>query len=122
MKQLLENWREYKEGPSVFYVDIEKLLPTEELGGGSEYECPGAECESAIDDKIAQIMGGNFEPITVCHQKPVNVARLKNKEDYAPPPKNPDEEPFYYILDGHHRVEAARRIGLLKVPAKRDEG
>ena len=63
-------------------------------------------------------MGGNFEPISVCKQKPLNVARLQNQDSA---PKNPIEEPFYYVLDGHHRLEAAKRIGLRKVPVIRRE-
>ena len=118
MKLLLENWREYQEGPQVFYVSIEEVIPTEELGHGKDHDCPSEECEDAIAKKEAQIMGGNFEPISVCKQKPLNVARLQNQDSA---PKNPIEEPFYYVLDGHHRLEAAKRIGLRKVPVVRSE-
>ena len=119
MKFLLENWRQYQEGPKVFYVSIEKLIPTEEMGHGKEHNCPSKECEAAIDAKISKIMAGNFEPIIVCKNKPLNVARLAGKELA---PKSDIEEPFYYILNGHHRVEAAKRIGIRKVPVIRDEG
>jgi hypothetical protein len=122
MKLLLEKWREYQEGPKAFYVSIEEVIPTEELGHGKDHDCPSQECEDAVDEKIAQIMGGNFKPITVCNQKPLNVARLADDDEYEMPPKNPVEEPFYYVLDGHHRLEAAKRIGLRKVPVIRHEG
>ena len=125
MKLLLENWRKYQEGPKVFYVSIEKLIPTEELGGSEKDTCiptPDKKCEAAINDKISKIMGGNFEPIVICKNKPLNVSRLVNDDDYKMPPKNPIEEPFYYVLDGHHRLEAAKRIGLRKIPVIRDEG
>ena len=121
MKLLLENWREYQEGPKAFYVSIEEVIPTEELGHGKDHDCPSQECEDVIDDKIAKIMGGKFEPITVCNHKPLNVMRLASDEDYEMPPKNPIEEPFYYVIDGHHRLEAAKRIGLRKVPVIQSE-
>jgi len=120
MKLLLENWREYQEGPQIFYVSIEKLIPMEELGHGKPHECPSQECEDVIDDKISKIMGGNFDPITVCHQKPIPRSGDNVKKDEIAP-KNPVEEPFYYVLDGHHRLEAAKRIGLRKVPVIRNE-
>ena len=63
-------------------------------------------------------MTGKFEPILVCKQKPLNVARLQDQDNG---PKNTVEEPFYYVLDGHHRLEAAKRIGLRKVPVIRSE-
>ena len=125
MKLLFENWREYQEGPKPFYVSIEKVIPTEELGGSEKYQCvptPDKKCEAAINDKISKIMGGKFDPIIVCTHKPLNLSRLINNDDYEMPPKNAIEEPFYYVLDGHHRLEAAKRLGLQKVPVIRDEG
>tara|TARA_Y100000310_G_C20349586_1_gene653687 strand:- start:210 stop:581 length:372 start_codon:yes stop_codon:yes gene_type:complete len=121
MKSLLENWRQYQDGPKVFYVAIEKLIPMEELGHGKPHECPSKECEQVIDDKISKIMAGKFDPIAVCHQKPVprNGEYVGDKENLAD--KDPREEPFYYVLDGHHRLEAAKRIGLRKVPVIRVE-
>ena len=118
MKLLLENWREYQEGSKVFYVSIEEVLPTEELGHGKDHDCPSKECEESVAEKESQIMAGNFEPILVCKQKPLNVARLKDQDNG---PKNPMEEPFHYVLDGHHRLEAAKRLGLRKVPVIRGE-
>mgnify|MGYP003646379000 CR=1 FL=1 len=120
MKLLFENWREYQEGPKAFYVSIEEVIPMEELGHGKPHECPSKECEDIINDKISQIMGGNFDPITVCKQKPVSRAGPYTAKDKMAP-KNPIEEPFYYVLDGHHRLEAAKRIGLRKVPVIRSE-
>ena len=120
-ERLFENWRKYRNGPEVFYVSIEKLIPTEELGHGKDHDCPGEECDAAIDNKVAKIMSGKFDPIVVCHQKPLNVARLQDKEEHTQPPKNPAAEPFYYVLDGHHRLEAAHRIGMRKVPVVRKE-
>ena len=118
MKLLLENWREYQEGIKVLYVSIEEVIPTEELGHGKDHDCPSAECDKAIAEKESQIMAGNFEPILVCKQKPLNVARLKDQDNG---PKNPTEEPFHYVLDGHHRLEAAKRLGLRQVPVIRGE-
>jgi len=119
MKLLLENWRKYQEGSKLFYVSIEEIIPSEELGHGKDHDCPSKECEVAVDEKIAQIMAGKFEPILVCKQKPLNVARLQDQDNG---PKNTVEEPFYYVLDGHHRLEAAaKRIGLRKVPVIRSE-
>ena len=120
MKLLFENWREYQDGPKVFYVAIEKLIPMEELGHGKPHECPSKECEQVIDDKISKIMADKFDPIAVCHQKPVpRNGQYVKKQNLAD--KNPREEPFYYVLDGHHRLEAAKRIGLRKVPVIRVE-
>jgi hypothetical protein len=118
VKLILENWRDYQEGPKPFYVSIEEVIPTEELGHGKDHDCPSKECERAIDAKIAKIMANKFEPILVCKKKPLNIARLKDQDNG---PKNPIEEPFYYVLDGHHRLEAAKRIGMRKVPVIRSE-
>ena len=118
MKLLFENWQDYQKGPQPFYVSIEEIIPTEELGHGKEHDCPSKECEDAISEKESQIMAGKFEPILVCKQKPLNVARLKDQDNG---PKSSFEEPFYYVLDGHHRLEAAKRIGLRKVPVIRSE-
>jgi len=118
MKLLLENWQEYNLEAKVFYVSISKIIPTEELGHGKNHDCPSKECDIAIAEKEAQIMSGHFEPITVCNQKPLNIARLADQDNG---PKNPIEEPFYYVLDGHHRLEAAKRLGLTKIPVIRSE-
>jgi hypothetical protein len=118
MKLLLEQWRGYQEGPKPFYVSIEEVIPTEELGHGKDHDCPSQECEDAIAEKESQILSGKFEPILVCKNKPLNTARLKDQDNG---PKNPIEEPFYYVLDGHHRLEAAKRVGLRKVPVIRSE-
>ena len=118
MKLLFENWRQYlKEG--TFYISIDKILPTEELGHGKEHDCPSEECEEIVQSKMVDIQKGNFEPIQVCNQKPVVTARLSGKEDYTPAPKSGQEEPFFHVLDGHHRLEAAKRLGLIKIPVIR---
>jgi uncharacterized ParB-like nuclease family protein len=129
MKLLLENWRKHKKylkdhpymepdglQEGSFLVSIHKVLPTEELGHGKDHDCPGEDCESIINDKITSIQQGNFEPIQVCNQKPVVTARLSGKEDYEAPEKSDQDEPFYYVLNGHHRLEAAKRLGLDKIP------
>jgi uncharacterized ParB-like nuclease family protein len=118
MKLLLENWRGYL-NENVFYVNIEKLIPTEELGHGKDHDCPSEECEQQIQIKMQQIQGGELEPISVCNQKPIATARLQDKEEYSPAPKSGQSEPFLYVLDGHHRLEAAKRLGMEKVPIRR---
>lgn len=110
-----ESRREYL-NESVFYISIDKILPTEELGHGKDHDCPGEECEEIVQSKMSDIEQGNFEPIQICNQKPVVTARLSGKEDYTPAPKSGQEEPFFHILDGHHRLEAAKRLGLDKIP------
>jgi len=110
VKLLFENWRQYLK-EEVFYVNIEKLLPTEELGHGKSEE--GYETSSAIDDKAAEIEQGKFEPIEVCNQKPVNTYRIQDSEQA---PKSGEPEPFYHVLNGHHRLEAARKLGMSEVP------
>jgi hypothetical protein len=110
MKLLLENWRRYVR-EEVFYVSVEKLIPTEELGHGKGDE--GYETSTAIDNKVSEIERGNFEPIEVCNQKPVNTYRMQDVEQA---PKSGTAEPFYHVLDGHHRLEAARKLGLSKIP------
>jgi len=122
MKLLLENWRTFlNEG--VFYINIEKLIPTEELGHGKDHDCPSEECDQQIQTKLQQIQSGEFEPIEVCNQKPVVTARLRGKirnKEYSPAPKSGQDEPFWYVLNGHHRLEAAKRLGMEKVPCRRD--
>ena len=115
MKLLLEYWREYLK-ESVAYVSIDKVLPTEELGHGKDHECPSQACEAIIQSKMAAIKQGEFEPIQVCNQKPVVTAKLAGQEDYIAPPKSEESESFFYVLDGHHRLEAAKRLGLKKIP------
>jgi|TARA_R110000824_G_scaffold397595_1_gene600632 hypothetical protein len=116
MKLILENWRRFiNEHVDVFYVGIELLLPTEELGHGKEHDCPSQECEEAVEEKTAEIEGGNFQPIEVANQKPVATHRLKGDgTDLAP--KSGQPETFYHVLNGHHRLEAAKRLGIKKVP------
>tara|TARA_R110001583_G_scaffold6509_1_gene32974 strand:- start:311 stop:664 length:354 start_codon:yes stop_codon:yes gene_type:complete len=114
----MESWRRYlKEG--VFYAPINTVLPTEELGHGKDHDCPSEECEQQVQIKIQQIQNGDFEPIEVCNQKPVVTARLQGKEDYEAAPKSGQEEPFFYVLNGHHRLEAAKRLGMKKVPVRK---
>ena len=112
MKLILENWRKFLK-ENVFYVNINKLLPAEELGHGKEHSCPGAECENIIQQKMNLFSRGTIEPLEVCNQKPVNPYRLEGEEQAD---KTGIAEPFYFVLNGHHRLEAAKRMGLRKLP------
>ena len=116
MAPIFENWRRFiNENQQVLYVDINLLLPTEELGHGKDHDCPSSECEAAVQDKMGEIKGGKFEPIEVANQKPVKTYKLQGQGvDIAP--KSGIPEPFYHVLDGHHRLEAAKRLGLQSVP------
>ena len=118
MKLILESWRRYL-NEDVFYVSPDKIVPTEELGHGKDHDCPGEECEKQIQIKMQQIQGGEFEPINVCNQKPVVTARLQSADEYTPAPKSGQDESFLYVLDGHHRLEAAKRLGIEKIPVRR---
>jgi len=116
MKLLLENWRKYlTENKEVFYVDVNLLLPTEELGHGKEHNCPSQECDAVVEEKMVEIESGHFKPIEVCNQKPVKTYRAQGL-DVGQAPKSGMVEPFYHIMNGHHRVEAAKRLGILQVP------
>jgi uncharacterized ParB-like nuclease family protein len=130
LKLLFENWRKHKKylkdhpymepdglQEGTFYISIDKVLPTEELGHGKDHDCPSEDCERAIQDKMMAIEQGNFKPIEVCNQKPVVTARLSGVEDYTPAPKSGQDESFFYVLNGHHRLEAAKRLGLSEIPA-----
>ena len=112
MKLLLESWRQYL-NEDIFYVNINKLLPAEELGHGKEHNCPSKACDDIIRQKMDLIKAGNIEPLEVCNQKPVNPYRLQGKDSA---PKTGISEPFYFVLNGHHRLEAAKRLGLNKIP------
>ena len=112
MKLLLENWRQYL-NENIFYVNISKLLPAEELGHGKDHDCPSQACEDLIQQKMHSIEAGNLEPLEVCNQKPVNPYRTQEEPSA---PKTGISEPFYHVLNGHHRLEAAKRIGLEKIP------
>ena len=96
----------------MFYVNIHHVLPTEELGHGKT-GYPEYNTATAIGEKLAEIEGGNFEPIEVCNQKPVNPYRIQDK---VLANKSGEAENFYYVLNGHHRLEAARRLGMKQVP------
>tara|TARA_Y100001968_G_C19314894_1_gene696076 strand:+ start:28 stop:747 length:720 start_codon:yes stop_codon:yes gene_type:complete len=98
---------------NVFYVDVSLLIPSEEMGHGKEHDCPGAECDAIVQQKMDLINQGNLEPIEVCNQKPVNSYRVQDQEMA---PKSGVSEPFYHVLNGHHRLEAAKRLGVKKVP------
>jgi len=111
MQQLFENWRRYLK-ENVFYVDVSRLLPSEEIGHGKNDK--GYISEKAIEEKMELYKQGKFDPIEVCNQKPVNPYRLAGQELAE---KSGQEEPFYFVLDGHHRLEAAKRMGISKVPA-----
>jgi uncharacterized ParB-like nuclease family protein len=112
MRLLLENWKKYLD-ENIFYVSIEKLLPTEELGHGKDHDCPSKTCDDIIQQKMDSMKAGDIKPIEVCNQKPVNPYRLQGQPSA---PKTGMSEPFYYVLDGHHRLEAAKRLGLAKMP------
>ena len=112
MKHLLENWKKYL-NEDVFYVNINKLLPAEELGHGKDHDCPSQVCDDVIQQKMDLIKAGRLEPLEVCNQKPVNPYRLQGEEAA---PKTGIPEPFYFVLNGHHRLEAAKRLGLEKMP------
>jgi len=114
VKLILEKWNKFlDEGKDVFYVNINNLLPTEELGHGKGHECPSRECNDLIQKKIDMITSGELKPLEVCNQKPVNTYRIQDKETT---PKSGINEPFYFVLNGHHRLEAAKILGLDKVP------
>jgi len=112
MKLILENWREYL-NENVFYVNINKLLPAEELGHGKDHDCPSKTCDDIIQQKMDLINAGELEPLEVCNQKPVNPYRLQGEKTAE---KTGESEPFYFVLNGHHRLEAAKKLGIEKVP------
>ncbi len=107
--RIVENWRKFM-NEGIFYVRATQLLPSEELGHGKNDE--GYDTEQAVAEKIQQIQRGKLEPIEVCNQKPVNPYRLADKSME----KSGQAEPFYYVLDGHHRLEAINRLGVERVP------
>ena len=113
MKLLFENWRGYLNEQKIFFVSINKLLPSEELGHGKKHDCPSQTCEDIIQQKIDLINSGELEPVEVCNQKPVNPYRLQDRELSD---KTGYSEPFYFVLNGHHRLEAAKRLGIEKIP------
>ena len=104
---------------NVIYVSINKLIPTEETGHGKDHVCPSEQCNIEIQKKMQQIKSGDFPPIHVCSQKPVVTYRLQGQEDYIPDEKSGIDEPFFYVLNGHHRLEAAKLLGLKEVPILR---
>jgi len=112
MKLLIENWRKYLK-ENVFYVDVNTLIPSEEVGHGKKHDCPGAECNVIIQQKMDLMRQGILEPIEVCNQKPINTYRIQDQEQA---PKSGIDEPFYHVLDGHHRLEAAKRLGIKRIP------
>ena len=107
--RIVENWRKFM-NEDIFYVSATQLLPSEELGHGKNDE--GYDTEQAVAEKMQQIQQGKLEPIEVCNQKPVNPYRLADKSME----KSGQAEPFYYVLDGHHRLEAINRLGVERVP------
>ncbi|MBT5148434.1 MAG: ParB N-terminal domain-containing protein [Flavobacteriales bacterium] len=117
MKLLLENWRQYL-NENVFYVDIERLLPTQEQGHGEVgkgHDCPSAECEAHLQSKMDLIASGKIPPLEVSNKKPIRPYRIQSLPT-GKAPKSDVEEPFYFVLDGHHRLEAAKRMGVDKLP------
>jgi len=114
MKLLLENWRKYL-NENVFYVDIERLLPSQEQGHGKGHLCPSPECEDTLQAKISDIESGNIEPLEVSNKKPIRPYRIQSLP-VGKGPKSDVDEPFYFVLDGHHRLEAAKLMGIDKLP------
>jgi hypothetical protein len=114
MKLLFENWRQYlKENKKVFYVDINLLVPSEEMGHGKDHDCPSQECEKIIQNKMKQFKQGNIKPLEVANQTPINPHRI---DDQPKTPKSGILEPVYFVLNGHHRLEAAKILGMKKIP------
>ena len=103
------------ENKTVFYVNINDVLPTEELGHGKDHDCPSAACDDVVNKKMLDIESGQFEPIEVCNQKPVKTYRAQG-EKVGRASKSGISEPFYHVMNGHHRLEAARKLGLGRVP------
>ena len=116
MKLLLENWRKYiAENKEVFFVDVNLLLPTQEQGHGKDHECPSEECETVIQSKMNDIKSGNIKPLEVSNKKPIRPYRIQSL-DVGKAPKSDIEEPLYHVLNGHHRLEAAKRLGVKELP------
>jgi uncharacterized ParB-like nuclease family protein len=114
MKLLFENWRQYlNENKNIFYVNIHHLMPSEELGHGKDHECPSQKCDDVIQNKMHQMQQGDLEPLEVCNQAPINPHRTDGQPKA---PKSGISEPVYFVLDGHHRLEAAKKLGLEKLP------
>jgi len=105
-----------EESREIILVPINNILPTEELGHGKEHICPGTECDEIVREKEAQIESGIFEPLQVSRHKPIETARLQGKEDFTPSEKHPAPEPFFHIINGHHRLLAAQNLGITKIP------
>jgi hypothetical protein len=134
MKLLLENWRKYlraggyenpdlgippmsyrEEDKEVFFVDVNLLLPTQEQGHGKDHECPSEDCEAVIQSKMNDIKSGNIKPLEVSNKKPIRPYRIQSL-DIGKAPKSDIEEPFYHVLNGHHRLEAAKLLGVEELP------
>jgi hypothetical protein len=116
MKLLLENWRKYlAEDKEVFFVDVNLLLPTQEQGHGKDHECPSEDCEAVIQSKMNDIKSGNIKPLEVSNKKPIRPYRIQSL-DVGKAPKSDIEEPFYHVLNGHHRLEAAKLLGIKQLP------
>jgi len=114
VKLLFENWRNYlNENKKVFYVDVNLLVPSEELGHGKDHDCPSQECENIVQDKMQHMQQGKIKPLEVCNQAPANPHRI---DDQPKAPKSGISEPVYFVLNGHHRLEAAKKLGLEKLP------
>jgi hypothetical protein len=112
MKLIMENWRKYREN-NIFFVDTSSLVPTEELGHGKDHDCPSSECTSIIKSKMKEMKSGTIKPLEVCNQVPVNTYRI---QDQPKAPKSGISEPVYFVLDGHHRLVAAQKLGIEKLP------
>ena len=103
------------EEQEVFYVNINDVLPTEELGHGKDHDCPSNLCDEIVNKKMLDIENGRFEPIEVCNQKPVKTYRTQG-EKVGRAPKSGVPEPFYHVINGHHRLEAAKKLGMQRIP------
>ena len=122
MKSIIENWKIYlNDDKDVFHVDINQLIPTEELGHGKDHHCPDIDCMEIVQQKMDLIKNGDFEPIEVCNRKFINSYHLQSNMDImlfliVVPIKDNIKQPFYFVLNGHHRLEAAKRLKMQKVP------
>ena len=47
---------------------------------------------------------------------PITDSNHTSENPQTQAPKSGVGEPFYHVLNGHHRLEAAKKLGLKKVP------
>ncbi len=102
------------DGKGVIMVSVENILPTEETGHGKGFSYGSPEFEKRIEEKMALYKEGNCPPIEVADKKPTRTWPQKGKGISVADAQSAPE-PFYYVVNGHHRLEAAKRLGLKKV-------